>query len=164
MPRSPSAPADARPGDWAPTQLPRATALLTLGRLSGQASALRAAVMGYDNALFVLTLDGFPTDWAIAQSSRAVALQNIVWDLSGDTDALQEAVAGYDAALHVQTRTDSVPGAWARTQSNRVSALLQAHHTCASAVKSVLQRLTPRCFFVVYVAALRSCRQRGLSG
>jgi hypothetical protein len=108
---------DAMPEQWGKTQHGRANALARLGQLFADASALRQAVAGFDEALTVFTRKDMPREWAATQNNRAAAL-NELGDLSGDAAVLRGAVAGFDAALTVYSR-DATPAGWAMTRSRR---------------------------------------------
>ncbi|HEX3656097.1 MAG TPA: DUF4062 domain-containing protein, partial [Pirellulales bacterium] len=98
--------------DWARIQLLLGTGwpLILASTEAEAAENTKRAIAAYGAALTVYTKEGYPDDWAAAQSGLGLAWSGLS---TGDkAENLEKAIAAYEAALTVYTK-DGYPAEWA---------------------------------------------------
>jgi CHAT domain-containing protein/tetratricopeptide (TPR) repeat protein len=108
---------DAAPAAWASVMTKKGSASFMYAGLEVESTggesateadlgALRDAITCFDAALGVLTFDTTPTDWAMTQQNKGLALRHLARLLSGDAQAevTWQAATCFDEALRVFTR------------------------------------------------------------
>lgn len=86
--------------------------------------SLLKALRAYEDALTVYSRDTMPTEWAMTQQNKAIALEAMGTRAGGEEGLtyLRQAIDAYDNALTVYT-PETTPTKWATTQQNKAGAL-----------------------------------------
>ncbi|NEP70737.1 MAG: tetratricopeptide repeat protein [Okeania sp. SIO2G4] len=87
-----------------------------------QSNNVEIAIVGYENALQVLSRQQFPITWATIQNNLGTSYHKRI--VGNPEENIELAIACYDQALQVRTYS-ALPEAWASTQNNLGNAYQQ---------------------------------------